>query len=126
MKLRIKGDSLRLRVSKSEVARLLEAGRVEEKAHLGPDESSVLTYVLEQAKHSESIAVQYRAGAIAVSIPDRQVRAWAQGDAVGIYAQIAFGDHSLELAVEKDFACLDRRDVDNQDAFPNPKQPAAC
>jgi hypothetical protein len=33
---------------------------------------------------------------------------------------------SLEIVVENDFACLDRSDEDNSDAFANPHAGAAC
>ena len=33
---------------------------------------------------------------------------------------------SLEVVVEKDFACLDRSDEDNSDSFANPHAGATC
>lgn len=49
MKLRIKGNSLRLRVSRSEVAKLLKGQRVEETIHFAPQSAAPLSYALEQA-----------------------------------------------------------------------------
>ena len=126
MKLRIKGDSLRLRVTKSEVERLLTSGRVEESTHFGPGEESILVYALEQSERVDTVTVRYQANAIVVFLPVAEARSWAKGDSVGIYAPVRAGERQLELAVEKDFACLDRRDEDSQDAFPNPKQTAQC
>jgi hypothetical protein len=40
MKLRIRGNSLRLRVSRSEIARLLEGHCLEETIHFAPEESA--------------------------------------------------------------------------------------
>ena len=37
MKLRIKGNSLRFRVTQSELAKLVELGRVEETIYFGPE-----------------------------------------------------------------------------------------
>ena len=36
------------------------------------------------------------------------------------------GGPSLAIAVEKDFACIDRSDADNTDTFPNPHEGAVC
>jgi hypothetical protein len=36
------------------------------------------------------------------------------------------GNRSLDLIVEKDFACLDLSDADNEDTFPNPLVGTTC
>ena len=46
---------------------------------------------------------------------------------VGVYTTLDMGSAgSLEVAVEKDFACLDRSDEDNCDTFANPHLGATC
>ena len=46
---------------------------------------------------------------------------------VGVYAALEMGQAgSLEVVVEKDFACVDRSDNENSDAFPNPHAGATC
>jgi hypothetical protein len=46
---------------------------------------------------------------------------------VGIYATVDRGENgTLNLVVEKDFACLDLSDADNLDTFPNPELGAVC
>jgi hypothetical protein len=52
-------------------------------------------------------------------------REWACGPDIGLYGNSANGQ-TLELAVEKDFACLDKADAENVDTFPNPKNRAVC
>lgn len=126
MKLRIKGDSLRLRVSPSEVARLMAAGRVEETVHFGPGETAKLTYALECSAQADAITARYCASEIAVLVPSEDARKWADGLQVGMYKSVHMGDGRLELAIEKDFACLDRSEAENEDTYPNPKQGAAC
>jgi hypothetical protein len=70
--------------------------------------------------------VAYHLGDITVSVPEVQVKKWAEGDDVGIYADLVLGDDwALSLAIEKDFACLDRSDAENEDTFANPNL-AAC
>ena len=120
MKLRIKGDSLRLRVSPSDMARLMEAGRVEETIHFGIAEEARLTYALQHAPDVHALATRYEKGQVAVLLPTERARAWAEGADVGVYGAVSVAGGQLEIAVEKDWACLDKSDADNQDTFPNP------
>ncbi len=130
MKLRIKGDSLRLRISPSEMTRLLEFGRVEETIHFGLEQDARLTYALETVDHglelSSPIAVRYQSGQVQMLVSAARAQAWANGNEVGVYSQIVAGDGYLELALEKDFACLDTSDDRNSDTFPNPRQGSPC
>lgn len=59
MKLRIKGDSLRLRVSRSELDRVLAGGRVEETIHFGTASEAKFTYALEVALQTAPVRVRY-------------------------------------------------------------------
>jgi hypothetical protein len=127
VKLRIKGNSLRLRVSRSEVARLLTGERVEETIHFAPQKTARLTYTLEQQLSGVAPTVQYTDGNITVRIPADQAIPWCLTDQVGIVESISLGTMgSLDLVIEKDFACLDRSDEDNQDTFANPNAGATC
>jgi hypothetical protein len=112
MKLRIKGDALRLRLSRTEVARLVEVGSVTETIHFAPGSS--LEYSV--AVGSE-LSVAYAENHIAVTLSAVEVRAWAQSDQKWIYGEAG---GALTVTVEKDFACLDR-DADNVDTLPNLK-----
>jgi hypothetical protein len=125
MKLRIKGDSLRLRVAPTEVARLIETGRVEETIHFGLENDARLTYALEFAS-VDAIAVRYEGARVAVVLPSAMARGWAEGDDVGLYGSVEVSSGRLEIAVEKDWACLDKSDAGNADTFPNPNLGANC
>ena len=46
MKLRIKGNSVRLRVLRPEVSRLIETGSIEERVYFAPSDQSPFTYAL--------------------------------------------------------------------------------
>ena len=126
MKLRIKGNSLRLRVTQSEIARLIDTGRIEETVHLGVEESECLTYALECAPQSPSIFVRYGSHEIAVVVSSDDAHHWASSQSVGLYGTVPTSDGALELAIEKDFACLDKSDEENADRFPNPRQGMTC
>lgn len=130
MKLRIKGDSFRLRISPSEMNRLLQSGRIAETIGFGPQPHEKLTYALQMDNDRGSpdgaMTIRYLPQEITVFVRAEQARLWAGGEQVGIYAEVNTGQAQLELAVEKDFACLDKNDAANQDTFPHPKQGAAC
>ncbi len=125
MKLRIKGDSLRLRVGPSEIARLMEKGRVEETIHLGLEDDKRLTYALEVGDVG-GIAVRHEGTRVAVILPTGSARAWAQGADVGVYGSVGVSSGRLEIAVEKDWACLDKSEGEDAETFPNPKMGGSC
>ena len=127
MKLRIKGDSLRLRVSRSEVEKLLAGDCLEETIHFTPERVAKFTYALQQETSLSRPTVQYSRNKVTILIPAEQANAWGTTDQVGIAEEISLGNlGSLALLIEKDFACLDRNEGDNEDAFPNPKAGTEC
>ena len=127
MKLRIKGNSLRLRVSRSELARFLSGGRIEETIHFAAAPEARLTYALESALQGSAVTVRYRPQEVTVILSEDQARIWSKENEVGVYTSVDIGAaESLEVIVEKDFACLDRSDEDNVDTFENPHIGAAC
>jgi hypothetical protein len=127
MKLRIKGNSLRLRISRSEVARLLARDCLEETIHFAPQASAKFTYTLQQESSVSAPTVQYAENRVAILIPADQANTWGVTDQVGIAENISLGAFgSLALLIEKDFACLDRSEEDNQDTFANPNAGVNC
>jgi len=127
MKLRIKGNSLRVRVSRSEVARVLAGDCLEETVRFTPEASAKFTYALQQKPSLSRLTVQYMENRVAILIPADRANAWGTTDQVGIEEDISLGNlGSLALLIEKDFACLDRSDNDNEDTFPNPNAGTTC
>jgi hypothetical protein len=127
MKLRIKGNSLRLRVSRSELAQFQAGGRIEETIHFTAAPEATLTYALESALRSSPVSVRYGSREITVILSQDRARIWGAEDEVGVYTTLDMGPAgSLEVVVEKDFTCLDRSDEDNSDAFANPVAGATC
>jgi hypothetical protein len=126
MKLRIRGNSLRFRLSQTEVAQLLNEGRIEDTLIFGPEPYSRLSYALEHSTACASVLVRPGPQSIAVVAPSTEVTHWAQNDAVGIYAEFETGDVRLDVMIEKDFACLDASEADNRDTFPNPSSDIKC
>jgi hypothetical protein len=124
MKLRIKGNSIRLRLLRSEVERLAVDGEVSESTVFGPAE--VLRYTVKMDQNANSVIATFDRAEIAIALPVQLAKKWAASDDVSIEKIQTSGDgKSLEILIEKDFVCLDRRDdPDREDAFPNPN--AVC
>jgi hypothetical protein len=121
MKLRIKGNSLRLRLTRSELAKLLDVGHIEETIHFSPEEQSRLTYSLRVEPDLTSATLRYQRPEVVAVLPTKEATTWARDNQVGIYATVDLGPRgTLDLIVEKDFACVDGSDADNLDTFPNP------
>ncbi|MDF2694542.1 MAG: hypothetical protein K0S65_2925 [Labilithrix sp.] len=118
MKLRIRGDSIRLRLSQAEVAALGEGGRVEEATGFGPGHE--LVYAVFSG--GTTLAATLSGSRIEVAIPSNVARDWATSETVGIEGvQDAGAGRTLRILIEKDFACLTTRPhEDDTDAFPNP------
>ena len=126
MKLRIKGNSLRLRVSRSELARFLDGERIEETIQFTRAPEASLTYALESAVQVAPVRVQYESQRIRVILSEDQGGIWGAESEVGVYSTLDIGEAgSLAVIVEKDFACLDSSE-DNSDAFANPQTAANC
>jgi hypothetical protein len=52
---------------------------------------------------------------------------WASTDQVGIEGrQPVDNETSLQILIEKDFACIDGTDEENADTFPNPLAGLKC
>lgn len=119
MKLRIKGNSIRLRLLRSEVERFATDGSISDEVRFGPN---ALRYTVVMSPEAKSILAQFDNGEITISVPESAARGWASGEEVGFETEQPIGpDQSLVIIIEKDFVCVDRPDdPDRDDAFPNP------
>ncbi|MFN2456197.1 MAG: hypothetical protein ABR577_18490 [Pyrinomonadaceae bacterium] len=123
MKLRIRGNSLRLRLTKPEVARIAEGLPLEETIMFGLEPHQRLSYALECSDNGENITADYRDGHITVRLPQSIARKWATTDQISINGEQTLdgGGATLRLLIEKDFACLtERRGAEDADTFPHP------
>ena len=118
MKLRIRGNSLRLRLTRTEMAGLVGCGFVENRVQLGRQPGCALVYRLELSDTLTKPTTVFADAKICIRLPAVEARNWARNETVGIYAEESWG---LKLAIEKDFKCLDPRlGEDESDAFANP------
>jgi hypothetical protein len=127
MKLRILGNSLRLRISRSELERLRTDGSIEDSIRFAPAPEASLTYALAVEPGESGVTVRYAPQRVTVVLSKAQLQAWSQPEEVGIYVSVSNGSETgLRLTIEKDFACLDRSHAGNADAFPNPHAGRVC
>lgn len=123
MKLRIRGDSIRLRLKRGEVAELAAGKSVAEETHF-PD--SVLSYRLDISEgEGKNIEASFAGGNLVVSLPSSKALGWVTNDEVSLTdTQSLANGATLTLLIEKDFACLDpghgRDDADDADSYPHP------
>jgi uncharacterized protein DUF7009 len=116
MKLRMQGNSLRLRLTRSEVAGLHESGLVEQTTSFASGRT--LTYRIRKRDCGDGIRAELTDGAITVHAPASAVAEWATSDDVGITAR----DGMLSIAIEKDFRCLTHPRDEEPDAYSHPAE----
>jgi hypothetical protein len=126
MKLRLKGNSIRVRLDRRDLTDLVEAGRVEDSLRFGPGVE--FSYVIEAgpAPAGEPSA-SYAPGRLTLTIAPEDARDWSASDRVGFDRLQAVEGGSIRVVLVKDFACLDRsagHESDDAHAFPNPS--TAC
>jgi hypothetical protein len=119
MKLRIRGNSVRLRVSQSEVKALAERGYTEDCTRFAPGVE--LTYRLAVVP-AGAVRALLTGSTVEVGIPRAELERWLAPSEVTIRAEQPIGSgERLSILVEKDFECLEPREgEDASDLFPNP------
>ncbi|GAB5539899.1 MAG: hypothetical protein Salg2KO_20020 [Salibacteraceae bacterium] len=119
MKIRIKDNSLRLRLTQSEVAAFEHDGSVS--AAIKFPNGHSLIYSLNKNDGDEFVA-EFNGTQMLVSVPESAYAQWLKPTEVGMEDRLKLEDgESLRVLIEKDFACLTERvDEDESDNFPNP------
>ncbi len=122
MKLRIRQNSIRLRLKRGEVDQIASGKSIIEETHF-PD--SVLTYRLDVSDDGK-FSMRFNEGNLVIRVPVSELTQWAETDQVSIVAEQALGDSgTLSLLIEKDFSCLapghHRPDEDDADTYPHPE-----
>jgi hypothetical protein len=118
MKMRIKGNSLRYRLTRPEVERFAETGLVEERVNFG---AVALSYALCSTDAGE-LSATFGDNRITLYLPATLVKEWVRTDKVGFEHRMPLNSlgESLYLLVEKDYTCLDKVEEDQSDHYPNP------
>src|SRR5688500_7650797 len=123
MKLRLRENSIRLRLLQTEVRQLRETGNVSETIVFGTNRAENLTYSLRVSEDAVEISAQVAGNQIEILLPLDSAKNWADSNEVGLYAERKIDERAtLKIVIEKDFVCVERPlDADNKDAFPHPK-----
>jgi hypothetical protein len=120
VKLRIRDNSVRLRLTRSEVEQLRDDGVVSARtAFPGGRE---FRYEVESSPASVSPAAFLSDYKVTVRLPEGAVLGWANSEQVTIEGEQPHQNgEALTILVEKDFACLAPREgEDESDMFPHP------
>lgn len=119
MKIRIKGNSIRLRLTKSEVDTLAATGMIEEKTEF--DDNS-FRYKLQTKKGIATLDAIIDNNTITVLMPEKVAIQWPDNTIVSHpHTKELKNGKSLLLLVEKDFKCIDAPPHEDQsDNYENP------
>lgn len=119
MKLRIHGNSLRLRLNQSEVAQFSKTGFVEDFIQFAPGAS--FAYALESLSSVSAPQARYGKDGLRILVPRADATDWVRSDRVGISGDQALeSGKALSILIEKDFQCLHGDQARDPDAYPNP------
>ena len=112
MKIRIKGNSLRYRLTRTDIDTFIKRGQLQEQANFG---GNVLTYAIESS-NADELSATFENNTITLYMPFTMAAEWTVTDRVGYENRTP----EFYLLVEKDFQCLDNVEEDQSDNYPNP------
>jgi hypothetical protein len=117
MKIRINGNSVRIRLSKPEVELFGDTGYLASQTEFG---DATFTYVLERTS-GETFSASFQNNTITMSVPQSWAKEWVETNRVGFEGAMPIGNgKSLYLLLEKDFKCLDDSIEGQADNYDNP------
>ena len=118
MKIRIKGNSVRFRLTKTEVETFCKTGIYKETTAFS---TKTLTYSLIAKEGINELKADFAGDNITIYFPKKEQASWASSNRVGYSNSADWNDTNvLSLLVEKDFTCLDNTIEDQSDNYPNP------
>ena len=120
LKLRIRDNSIRLRLTQTEVDLVQQDGLVQGRVRFGGDDH--FDYVLRSVSGAAVPEANICSNVLTVSVAETDIDHWAKSEEVSISAtRPVNGDGQLHILVEKDFECLAPREgEDESDMYPNP------
>lgn len=120
MKLRVLDNSIRLRLTRSEVDAVATEGLVKGRVRFAG--SKTFDYVLESSPATVAPEAHMSNNVMTIRVPVLDIQNWASSEKVSIDAEQLLADgERLRILVEKDFQCLAPREgEDESDMFPHP------
>lgn len=120
MKLRIHGDSIRLRLSRSEVVAFAADGDLEQCCDYGGGAEDRLVYGIEASPEAATVEVRAAANRIKIVLPRLVANDWTGTDRIEVSASVPTAQgKQLKVLVEKEFRRLHGASKD-PDLYPNP------
>lgn len=118
MKIRIQRNSVRYRLSKTDIEKLCNDGYLEEVTPFGHAD---FIYAVTRSADASALSASFENGKILLRIPQKFTDGWADNNVIGHSGEmhVANGD-VLKLLIEKDFKCLDNVTEDQSDNYENP------
>lgn len=116
MKIRIRGNTVRYRLTQSEVKTISETGYYQEQTPF--PNGRVFTYALKTSPGIEQLDATFDGDTITMLMPESAAKSWFTDSRVGYENDTPNG--GLHLLLEKDFVCLDETVEDQSDNYPHP------
>ena len=118
MKIRIKGNTIRIRLSKSEVDRFAVNHRIEDHTEFGDTKFS---YALVSGPQYAQMGADFKDGIITMFLTEKQAEEWTKTTLIGLENDMPIGNgKNLYVLLEKDFKCIDETHEDQTDKFDHP------
>lgn len=115
MKLRVQGNTIRVRVNQTELKMFEEKGLLETSTQF---DSGSLIYALVLNKEATEVISKFDGKKVEVVVPEPIAKKWFEPTEVGFENN---NQKAMKILVEKDFQCLHKRSgEDESDSFPNP------
>ena len=120
MKLRIKGNSLRIRLTRTEVEKFVNTGYLEEQTFFLENK---FIYALQSRNDINEMSALFDQNKISIFVPSKLLVDWPQNDVIGFNSNMPLTTtDSLYILIEKDFICLDETTEDQSDNYENPNK----
>ena len=119
MKIRIKGNSIRMRLTRSEVDEFAKTGYLEERTEFG---NNLFLYALRNDPNATELSASFMGIKMTLRVPPSMAAEWTSSEKVGYNNNMDTGNgKKLFLLLEKDFKCIDAPPHEDQsDNFENP------
>ncbi|SNY99961.1 DUF7009 family protein [Flagellimonas pacifica] len=119
MKIRIKGNSVRYRLTRSEVETFCNTGHFAETTEFN---GRTFTYAVKVSDTKAHMDAEFVDDTITLIVPATTCKGWYENEVVGFEHTLTLNNgNELFLLVEKDFICMDRTTEDQSDNYPNPR-----
>lgn len=112
MKIRIKDNTVRFRLTQSEVSRLSEENKI---ASTTEFLTGNFVYEISSTAEADFLAT-FKQNKIQVQIPQEKLKDFCSTQIIGIEGNSG----KVKILIEKDFVCLDNSAEDQSDNYPNP------